>query len=102
MAEQKVKLGYLAGTGIEVPRGALTAGEIAQTSGFFSFGTDDSPRLDSALGEPSKAAGGSPTLYEQAAKVQDDFVAEQDAPAHREAFRCELVVEVGWPAILVG
>jgi pyruvate,orthophosphate dikinase len=41
MAEQKVKLDYLAGTMIEIPRGALTADEIAQTAEFFSFGTND-------------------------------------------------------------
>src|SRR5215469_6042160 len=41
MAEKKVKLNYLVGTMIEVPRGALTADEIAQTAQFFSFGTND-------------------------------------------------------------
>jgi pyruvate,orthophosphate dikinase len=41
MAEKKVKLSYLVGTMIEVPRGALTADEIAQTAEFFSFGTND-------------------------------------------------------------
>jgi pyruvate,orthophosphate dikinase len=41
MAEQQVKLSYLVGTMIEVPRGALTADEIAQTAEFFSFGTND-------------------------------------------------------------
>ncbi|HSU52814.1 MAG TPA: pyruvate, phosphate dikinase, partial [Candidatus Dormibacteraeota bacterium] len=41
MAEKKVKLDYLVGTMIEVPRGALTAHEIAQTAQFFSFGTND-------------------------------------------------------------
>ena len=40
-AEQKVKLRYLVGTMIEVPRGALTANEIAQSAEFFSFGTND-------------------------------------------------------------
>ncbi len=39
--EKKVKLNYLVGTMIEVPRGALTADEIAQTAEFFSFGTND-------------------------------------------------------------
>jgi len=39
--EQKVKLSYHVGTMIEVPRGALTADEIAQTAEFFSFGTND-------------------------------------------------------------
>jgi pyruvate,orthophosphate dikinase len=40
-SERKVKLTYLVGTMIEVPRGALTADEIAQTAEFFSFGTND-------------------------------------------------------------
>jgi len=40
-AERKVKLTYSVGTMIEVPRGALTADEIAQTAEFFSFGTND-------------------------------------------------------------
>jgi len=41
MKEQKVKINYLVGTMIEVPRGALTADEIAQNAEFFSFGTND-------------------------------------------------------------
>jgi pyruvate, orthophosphate dikinase len=41
MKEKNVKLNYLVGTMIEVPRGALTADEIAQTAEFFSFGTND-------------------------------------------------------------
>ena len=41
MREKGVKLNYLVGTMIEVPRGALTADEIAQTAQFFSFGTND-------------------------------------------------------------
>jgi pyruvate,orthophosphate dikinase len=41
MKEKGVKLNYLVGTMIEVPRGALTADEIAQTAQFFSFGTND-------------------------------------------------------------
>jgi len=40
-AEKKVKLHYLVGTMIEVPRGALTADEIALSAEFFSFGTND-------------------------------------------------------------
>jgi pyruvate,orthophosphate dikinase len=41
MAEKKVKFPYLVGTMIEVPRGALTADEIAVSAEFFSFGTND-------------------------------------------------------------
>jgi len=35
------KIRYLVGTMIEIPRGALTADEIAETAEFFSFGTND-------------------------------------------------------------
>jgi len=41
MAEQKVRFNYSGGTMIEIPRGALTADEIAQTAEVFSFGTND-------------------------------------------------------------
>ena len=41
MAEKKVKIKYSVGTMIEIPRGALTADEIAKTAEFFSFGTND-------------------------------------------------------------
>jgi pyruvate, orthophosphate dikinase len=39
--ETKTKVAYLVGTMIEVPRAALTAGQIAQSADFFSFGTND-------------------------------------------------------------
>ena len=39
--ETKTKVNYLVGTMIEVPRAALTAGQIAQSADFFSFGTND-------------------------------------------------------------
>jgi len=48
MAEKKTKLNYLVGTMIEVPRGALTSDEIAETAEFFSFGTNDLTQM--ALG----------------------------------------------------
>ena len=41
MAEHGVEIPYLIGTMIEIPRAALTAGEIARTAEFFSFGTND-------------------------------------------------------------
>jgi pyruvate,orthophosphate dikinase len=40
-AERKTTIKYSVGTMIEVPRGAVTADEIAQTAEFFSFGTND-------------------------------------------------------------
>lgn len=41
MKARKVRINYLVGTMIEVPRAAITAGEIAQEADFFSFGTND-------------------------------------------------------------
>jgi pyruvate, orthophosphate dikinase len=41
MKEQGVKIKYLVGTMIEVPRGAIVADEIAEEAEFFSFGTND-------------------------------------------------------------
>jgi pyruvate, orthophosphate dikinase len=41
MSETGVRVDYLVGTMIEVPRAALTADEIASEAQFFSFGTND-------------------------------------------------------------
>ena len=41
MKKNKIKINYLVGTMIEVPRGAMTADEIAKDAEFFSFGTND-------------------------------------------------------------
>jgi pyruvate,orthophosphate dikinase len=41
MAEKKVEFTYKFGTMIEIPRAAVTAGEIASVAEFFSFGTND-------------------------------------------------------------
>ncbi|MCC6686400.1 MAG: pyruvate, phosphate dikinase [Fimbriimonadaceae bacterium] len=41
MAEQGAAVSYQFGTMIEIPRAALTAGEIAEYAQFFSFGTND-------------------------------------------------------------
>jgi pyruvate,orthophosphate dikinase len=45
MKEQGVKIKYLVGTMIEVPRGAATADQIAAEAEFFSFGTNDLTQL---------------------------------------------------------
>jgi len=41
MKEKGIRIRYLVGTMIEVPRGALTGDEIAKVAEFFSFGTND-------------------------------------------------------------
>ncbi len=43
--EQGVKVKYLVGTMIEVPRGAVTADQVAAEAQFFSFGTNDLTQL---------------------------------------------------------
>ena len=63
MAEKKVKLTYLVGTMIEVPRGALTADEIAQTAEFFSFGTND--LTQTALGMSRDDSGSFLPAYQE-------------------------------------
>jgi pyruvate,orthophosphate dikinase len=45
MKERAVKVKYLVGTMIEVPRGAIVADEIAREAEFFSFGTNDLTQL---------------------------------------------------------
>jgi pyruvate,orthophosphate dikinase len=45
MKEQGVKVKYLVGTMIEVPRGAMTADQVAGEAQFFSFGTNDLTQL---------------------------------------------------------
>jgi len=45
IARAGVDVSYQVGTMIEIPRAALTAGEIAETAEFFSFGTNDLTQL---------------------------------------------------------
>lgn len=45
MKERGVTVKYLVGTMIEVPRGAMTADQIAEEAEFFSFGTNDLTQL---------------------------------------------------------
>ena len=45
MKEQRTRIKYLVGTMIEVPRGAMTADQIATEAQFFSFGTNDLTQL---------------------------------------------------------
>ena len=49
MDSRKLEIEYQVGTMIEVPRGALTADEIARSADFFSFGTNDLTQTTLAL-----------------------------------------------------
>jgi pyruvate,orthophosphate dikinase len=45
MKEQGIKIKYLVGTMIEIPRGCIVADQIAREAQFFSFGTNDLTQL---------------------------------------------------------
>ena len=45
MKEQRIKIKYLVGTMIEIPRGCIVADQIAREAQFFSFGTNDLTQL---------------------------------------------------------
>ena len=88
-AEQKVKLNYLVGTMIEIPRGALTADEIAQSAEFFSFGTND--LTQTGLGMSRDDSGSFLPQYQELEIVKKNPFATIDAtgvgPARRDRGR---------------
>jgi len=56
LKEKNVKLNYLVGTMIELPRAALTADEIAKDAEFFSFGTNDLTQTTFGLSRDDSAS----------------------------------------------
>ena len=75
--ERGVKLNYMVGTMIEVPRGALTADELAQTAEFFSFGTNDLTQM--TLGMSRDDSGGFLPQYAELDIVKKNPFATIDA-----------------------
>ncbi len=63
VAEHKVSLDIAFGTMIEVPRAAITAGEVAEVADFFSFGTNDLTQM--AFGFSRDDIGKFLALYEE-------------------------------------
>jgi pyruvate,orthophosphate dikinase len=61
---------YLVGTMIEVPRGALTADEIAREAQFFSFGTNDLTQMGFGLSRDD--AGKFLGFYQEAGILEKD------------------------------
>ncbi len=57
MEEQKLEVDYKFGTMIEIPRAALTAGEIARYAEFFSFGTNDLTQTTFGISRDDAEAG---------------------------------------------
>ncbi len=74
--EKKTKFNYLVGTMIEVPRGALTADEIAHTAQFFSFGTND--LTQTALGMSRDDSGSFLPKYQELEIVKKNPFASID------------------------
>ena len=77
MKEQKVRIKYLVGTMIEVPRGALTADEVATEAQFFSFGTNDLTQM--TLGFSRDDAGKFLRVYQEKKILDKDPFATFDA-----------------------
>jgi len=75
-AEKKVKISYLVGTMIEVPRGAITADDIAHTAEFFSFGTND--LTQTALGMSRDDSGSFLPQYQELEIVKSNPFATID------------------------
>ena len=91
MAEKRAKLNYLVGTMIEVPRGALTADEIAETAEFFSFGTNDLTQM--SLGMSRDDSGSFLPAYQELEIVKKNPFATIDQTGVGQLM--EMAVEKG-------
>lgn len=74
--ETGVKVKYLVGTMIEVPRGALMADEVAKEAEFFSFGTNDLTQM--AFGFSRDDAGKFLRIYQDKKILEKDPFASFD------------------------
>jgi len=90
-AEKKVRLSYSIGTMIEIPRGCLTADEIAKTAEFFSFGTND--LTQTALGMSRDDSGLFLSAYTEAEIVKKNPFATIDQDGVGQLMR--IAVEKG-------
>jgi pyruvate, orthophosphate dikinase len=90
MKEQGIKIKYLIGTMIEVPRGAVTADEIATEAQFFSFGTNDLTQM--TFGFSRDDAGKFLKIYQEKRILDADPFASIDTGGVGKlvALACEL------------
>jgi pyruvate, orthophosphate dikinase len=72
IAESGRKVSYKVGTMIEIPRAALTAGEIAERADFFSFGTNDLTQMTYGYSRDD-AASFLPAYIESGILPEDPF-----------------------------
>jgi len=76
---------FLVGTMIEVPRGALTADEVAEHAQFFSFGTNDLTQMGSGLSRDD--AGKFLAFYQEVGIAEKDPFVSLDATGIGELVR---------------
>ncbi|MBV8651339.1 MAG: pyruvate, phosphate dikinase, partial [Alphaproteobacteria bacterium] len=72
-ASSKIKIDYMVGTMIELPRAALMAGEIAKSAEFFSYGTNDLTQTTYGISRDD-AASFTSAYQKQGIFEQDPFV----------------------------
>jgi pyruvate,orthophosphate dikinase len=87
--QRGLKVEYLVGTMIELPRAALRAGEIAETAEFFSFGTNDLTQatLGVSRDDAGKFLG---TYVERHVLTSDPFVSiDADGVGELVGLACE-------------
>lgn len=70
MEEKGIKVDYMVGTMIEIPRAALTANEVATEADFFSFGTNDLTQM--SFGYSRDDAGVFLKEYDEKGILADD------------------------------
>jgi pyruvate,orthophosphate dikinase len=78
MEEMGIKVDYLVGTMIEIPRAALTADEVAKEAEFFSFGTNDLTQM--TFGYSRDDAGKFLKEYDDKGILPDDPFQTLDQP----------------------
>jgi pyruvate,orthophosphate dikinase len=73
LRKEGVEIEYKIGTMIEVPRGAITAGDVAKEAEFFSFGTNDLTQMTFGFSRDDVGKF-LPAYYEQGIIGRDPFV----------------------------
>jgi pyruvate,orthophosphate dikinase len=91
MKARGVKVKYLVGTMVEVPRGSLLADEIAKEAEFFSFGTNDMTQL--TFGFSRDDVGKFLRVYQDKKILEKDPFVSIDIPGVGEMVR--IGVELG-------
>ncbi|MCX5906669.1 MAG: pyruvate, phosphate dikinase, partial [Deltaproteobacteria bacterium] len=85
MAQAGMKIKYLVGTMIELPRAALTADQIAEVAQFFSYGTND--LTQTVFGLSRDDAGKFLPFYREAGILESDPFVSIDRRGVGEAIR---------------